>query len=92
MPKSFRKIKGERFGDEPESHVFKPSVEFTLEDLPEGKDWDVGSDYTLAIKAKLTSIVENERRSRVGFEVVAVKVLPNERTTRYAEKEEEEKA
>ena len=44
-----------------------------LQDIPEAREWRVGSTYMLLVGVKMDSIVENKHRAEAGFEVIKVK-------------------
>ena len=56
-----------------------PNLHLKLKDLPEAKSWDVGKNYVLLIGVRMSSIREDEDGSDVGFKVIKVKPVENNR-------------
>jgi len=54
---------------------YYPSLDLKLKDIPEAKSWDVGKNYVLLIGVRMTSIREDEDSSGVGFKVIQVKPI-----------------
>lgn len=74
--KRFREVKGESFNEvAPPRKNFRPHISFSLEDLPEAKDWKPGNAYDLNIRVVQKSLVNEEgSEGHAGFEVVGIKV------------------
>ena len=62
-----------------------PKVDIPLTDLPEAKDWEVGTTYNLAMKVKMVGITMGEYRDESTYEILAIKVLlnPKKKEKRY---------
>ena len=69
-----KKVTPENYGiSDSSSKKHYPSLDLQLKDLPEAKQWEVGSNYMLLIGVKMSSIREDENGSNVGFKVFKVK-------------------
>jgi len=73
-----REIKGKKFGEimsqEKDDKIF-PCLYMDFDNLPEAKDWEVGEEYTVTLKVRMTSVHQDERGPKdgsVGFDVVGV--------------------
>lgn len=59
------------------------SVNFDSVQIPEVKDWDVGEEYTIVLKVKMTNKSqyqegEKNQKTNAGFEVEAYKALDDD--------------
>lgn len=93
MPKKFRKVKGRTYREmeeERKDDKVYPTLHLSFEDLPEAEDWEVGSNYTLEIEVKQTSMRKDDdvmMDSGATFEVRGIKVLGEGKVkSRYAKK------
>ena len=88
---TYRKIEGDNYDVPEPKRRYLPRIDFTLEDLPEAKDWEVGSTYEVAIKVKQIGLrldgSDDSSEGNATFEIVGVKVLnskdPNKKVSRY---------
>lgn len=92
---SIRKIKpksfdGEMIGGKSEKVKVYPKIRFSLKDLPEAKDWEVGKEYFLKLFVKQVGLHMENDFQEVVFEVRAVdadqgsKNPPKKKVRRYA--------
>lgn len=59
---------------ENEEYVFDREIEFSEEELPEIKNWEVGKEYTLELKVKQVSAVQKDgKKMKANFLVKQVK-------------------
>ncbi len=85
----FRKIKPISWNEEvgakgkdPDKIKHYPDFHIDLSHLPEAKDWEIGKEYTVALKLKMGSMnIRNEKEGRgtgsAGFDIVGIKVEEN---------------
>lgn len=72
-----KKVKPEKM-DMPESSEYYPSVHFDSKTLPEIKDWKVGEEYVVVVKAKMKSYSEHKEGADASFDIVEIGVLDKE--------------
>lgn len=71
-----KKIKPESYGlvGDSEKSVYYPTFHLSSDNLPEIKDWEVGKEYTIVMKGKLSSMDINQKKTHVGLEIREVAI------------------
>jgi len=59
----------------PTKEKYYPSFNLELKDIPEARNWKVGSNYMFLIGVKMKSIREDEHSSSVGFDILKIKSI-----------------
>lgn len=83
-----KKLEGESFGGVEASTEKKylPSFRITADDLPAVKDWNVGKTYELAIKVRMKSLEEQEKKTRAELEIEGIEVPKKDFEQEYGDK------
>ncbi len=66
-----------------EDSIWLPNLSFTANELPEIKEWEVGKEYYLKVKVKMTSYSENKElrgtpTARGSFDVEGVEPIEDD--------------
>lgn len=88
-----REIKGRKVGEALEADKkdrYFPNLYMELSDLPEAKAWEVGEEYTVTLKLRMTSVHQDERGPKdgsVGFDVIGIDAGESEGEEKVSRKE-----
>jgi len=84
-----RKIKAKSWKEEmgPENKKRLPDLHLSKENLPEGKDWEIGKKYKVALELVMTGKHEEDGHGNFSFDMMGVEVMPmpkQDKVKRYA--------
>ena len=89
MTYTLRKVKAEDY-DSPMGGPYRQTVRFALEELPETAFWQVGEEYEIVVKVKMTGdkreLEDGEVEEEGKFEIMAVGALDDSRYDAILEK------
>ena len=88
-----KEIKGRKMGEAMEVNSkdrYFPTLHMELSDIPEAKAWEVGEEYTVTLKLRMTSVHQDERGPKdgsVGFDVIGIDAGESEGEEKVSRKE-----